>query len=111
MNKKNEYRVWWVPQVGKSNAFYIPVETPEQGKQIINILSAYDCFQYNQRVKSDYCNTGGLEIWDEEYGWVDWYYEDDDGVFDLNEFIDNKSEQSKFIKAQKDILFNQVIFN
>ena len=40
-----ELRVWWVPQVGIRQTFYIPVKTVEGGKKIMDILAAYDLFQ------------------------------------------------------------------
>lgn len=49
-------RVWWIPQV-PMEAFYIPVESPEEGQKVMNILATYDCFQYNHNVKPDYANA------------------------------------------------------
>jgi hypothetical protein len=37
MAKKQKLRVWWIPQV-PMEAFYIPVESPEEGQKVMNIL-------------------------------------------------------------------------
>lgn len=83
----SKLRVWWVPQVGVSQAFYVPVSTPEEGKKVMDMLAAYDGFQLQNRIKPDYVNTGGLQMWnEEEQEWCDWYIETDDYYFD--EFAD-----------------------
>ena len=52
----------------------------------MDILAAYDCFQYNHKVKPDYCNIGGLQQYDEDSGeWEDWLYDDGGGAW-KNEF-------------------------
>lgn len=74
-------RVWHNCQIGAVDNFYIPVDTVDMGWKIINTLSDYDLFQYENNVKPDYCNASGLEYWDEEeQDWLEWY--DDDG-FDV----------------------------
>ena len=68
-------RVWWIPQV-PCESFYIPVNTPEEGRKVLDILAAYDMFQLNNNIKPDFCNVGGLQYWDEEeQEWNDWYLE------------------------------------
>lgn len=79
----SKLRVWWVPQVGMEKTFYIPVNSVEEGKKMIDVLAAYDAFQYQNRIKPDYCNVGGLQMFDEAEGeWNDWYLETDDEYFD-----------------------------
>ena len=75
-----ELRVWWIPQV-PMKAFEVKVKNLEQAKLILNTLADYDIFQYQNKIKGDYCNTGGLQCKiDMGYGleWVDWY--DDNGL-------------------------------
>ena len=81
-------RVWWIPQVPMS-VFYIDVASIEEGVKIIDTLAEYDLFQYHNNVKPDYCNAGGLQMFDPnddhdgpEGSWVDWYYETDDNYYD-----------------------------
>ena len=105
-------RVWWIPQV-PMEAFYVPVESPEEGQKVINILATYDCFQYNHNVKSDYANAGGLQYFNEEDNeWEDWYFEDDNSYYDdLDEFIEEKSDRAAEIEAQNKALLEQVHFD
>ena len=107
-------RVWWVPQV-PMKSFYIPVESPEEGKKILDLLAAYDCFQYNQKVKPDYCNMGGLQYYDEDDGeWEDWYYEDDTHCYEsneLDEYCEEMSARKEELEAFNKALFEQVHFD
>ena len=71
-------RVFWIPQI-PMKSFHVPVESLEQAAKILNVLAAYDLFQYENQVKGDFCNQGGLEKLDEKdntdspYGtWVEW---------------------------------------
>lgn len=107
-------RVWWIPQV-PMGAFYIPVESPEEGQKVMNILAAYDCFQYNHNVKPDYCNIGGLQQYDEDTcEWEDWLYDDGESFYEsdrLDEFIEEKSDRAEEIEAQNKTLLEQVHFD
>lgn len=107
-------RVWWVPQV-PMEAFYIPVNSPEEGRKVMDMLAAYDCFQYNHKVKPDYCNTGGLQQYDSESGeWEDWFYDDGDSYYeneDLDEYCEEKTSCAKELEEDREYLFSQVHFD
>lgn len=45
----SKLRVWWIPQVGMEQTFYIPVNSVEEGKKMIDVLAAYDAFQYQNK--------------------------------------------------------------
>jgi hypothetical protein len=71
-------RIWWIPQLGVK-AFYVAVESVAEGVKLLRVLADYDQFQLDNRVKGDYCNTGGLQMFDESDdtdtpngSWVDW---------------------------------------
>jgi len=76
-HKVGDLRVWWIPQVpGKS--FNVPVDSLEMGVMITDILAQYDIFQYENKIKPDYCNAGGIHHWvadtgEGNPGWEDWY--------------------------------------
>ena len=108
----NKFRVWWCPQV-PMKSFYIPVESPEEGAKVMDLLAAYDCFQYNNNVKPDYANCGGLQYFCEEDGeWEDWYYEDGEVYYDnLDEYIEEQSDRRFEIVAFAEALFKQVHFD
>jgi hypothetical protein len=112
MNNK-KMRVWWIPQVGAKATFYVPVESVEEAKKFMDMLAAYDCFQYNHKIKPDFCNTGGLQIWDEsENDWVDWTYEDDESYYDdVDEYCEEKSEKSGELSEFTKAVMSQVSFD
>jgi len=91
MDKVGDMRVWWIPQL-PMEAFHVSVESVREGAKIISVLANYDIFQYENNVKPDYCNAGGLQIYLEDAGegapgWVDWY-DDETGIDDPVEFIE-----------------------
>lgn len=110
----NKFRVWWIPQVGHNCTFYIPVQSVEEGKKILDLLAAYDLFQLCKNIKPDFCNTGGLQIYDEEENeYVDWFLETEDVYFeDVDDYCesdlcDKKDELENF----KESLFSQIDYS
>lgn len=72
--KEGDLKVWWVPQVpGKE--FEVPVDSVEHGAIILSVLEEYDAFQHINNIKLDYCNDGGLQVY-EGGEWCDWVDED-----------------------------------
>lgn len=74
-----DMRVWHCPQVPMAS-FYVPVGSVDEAKRLIAVLGHYDAFQYDNRVKGDYCNTSGLEVYESDNGdgvpgWCEWYDE------------------------------------
>jgi hypothetical protein len=78
--KKGTLRVWWIPQV-PMKPFYVFVDSPSEAKKILNVLAEYDIFQYENSVKPDYSNAGGLEEYDGRE-WSDWYDEEGNDLDD-----------------------------
>lgn len=73
-------RVWWVPQI-PGTAFRTTVDTPKEAKLLMVTLGKYDLFQFEQRVKPDYSNAGGVEEFlDGEWLDVDEYEEVWEGI-------------------------------
>lgn len=67
-------RVWWIPQV-PGKPFRVEVTSPVEAAKIYVVLSNYDQFQLENRIKGDYCNVGGLEeLVDGE--WAEWHSDD-----------------------------------
>ena len=71
-------QVWWVPQV-PMKAFEVEVASVAEGVKVLDVLSDYDAFQYDNNIKPDYANAGGLNQWSDNIdgkgtpGWEDWY--------------------------------------
>lgn len=80
-NKEGDLKVWWIPQL-PMNAFYKPVANIEQAKLLLETLAEYDIFQYENNVKGDYCNTGGLVVF-EGGEWNDWHSEYGDDIDEI----------------------------
>lgn len=110
----SKLRVYWIPQVGISEIFYVPVNTPEEGKKLLDTLAAYDAFQLQNNVKPDYCNVGGLEMFDEEDGeWYSWDIETNDYYYDdLNEYCKSGDcEQAEELEQFQEEVFKQIDWN
>ena len=51
--------------------FHVEVNNLVEAKLLLNVLADYDSFQYKNRVRSDYCNAGGLEVYEPDL--QDWF--------------------------------------
>jgi len=87
VSDKTKLRVWWIPQVPMA-AFTYPVDSIATGKVLLDVLAKYDAFQYENRVKPDYCNAGGMS-WSHpvatEGEWYDFDPEDEDELAEVTE--------------------------
>lgn len=97
--KPGDLRVWWIPQLGmRGNPFYWYVKSPEEGKLLMDALAQYDLYQLHNRIKPDYANVGGLEIYDADTdgdgtsGWMDWMSGDG---FDIDQYFENLKEEDE----------------
>jgi hypothetical protein len=79
-------------------AFAVYVATLEEGVKMMRVLADYDRFQYENNIKPDYCNAGGIQQWCDDCdgegnpGWEDWY-DEDTGEDDPERFLANKSAE------------------
>lgn len=62
---EQKLQVWWIPQI-PMKSFKVDVYSVTEAVRIMNVLANYDLFQYENNVKPDYSNMGGLDIWNEE---------------------------------------------
>lgn len=79
-------KVWWVPQV-PMKAFEVEVETLHEAVKIMKVLASYDLFQFENNVKPDYSNVGGVMMREGDE-WVDWYSEET-GMDDPEKFVED----------------------
>lgn len=77
-------RINWYPQI-PCKPFHIPIQTVAEGTKIMAILADYDQFQYQQKIKPDYANTGTIQIFDPNDhtdspngSWIDHNEDDED---------------------------------
>lgn len=65
-------RICHFPQI-PCEPFIVPVKDLEEAKKILDVLADYDIFQFENKIKPDYCNMTTLEEWDEkEQDWIDY---------------------------------------
>lgn len=107
-------RVWWLHETEENSAtFYVPVESPEEAVNVINILAAYDSFlSRNNLIPSYYCNAGGLEVWDDDAReWNDWHYEDDNASFDsIDDYCEAMSDKYDELEKFRETIFGSLNF-
>ena len=83
MKKPGDLQVWWIPQV-PGTPFEVDVQSVAEGAKVMDVLAAYDRFQFEHKIKPDYCNAGGLRVWSADCdgegtaGWEDWHDEETD---------------------------------
>ena len=88
--KKGDLSVWWIPQV-PMKPFYYPVKTVKEAQLLLDVLGRYDQFQFENRIKPDYSNAGGLNVYSPEDAdengncWVTWYNEDGSDIDECDE--------------------------
>lgn len=74
--KAGDLQVWWIPQV-PGKPFTVDVVSVAEGVKVMDILADYDRFQYENRIKPDYANAGGLNRYvgldgESDDGWESW---------------------------------------
>lgn len=81
MPTNGDLKVWWVPQM-PMEAFYVDVPDLDSASLVLDVLGRYDAFQYENRIKPDYCNAGGLIEFDGA-DWPDWSCHETGDDFDM----------------------------
>jgi hypothetical protein len=79
-------RVWWIPQV-PGKPFVVPINTVDEGVKLCEVLADYDLFQFENRIKPDYANAGGIEYMDDTGEWFSVDVDDEDDLASLRELI------------------------
>lgn len=77
--KEGDLQAWWIPQI-PGKPFEVPVASVEEARKLLDVLAKYDAFQFENNIKPDYCNAGGLCVYEIERvdgmehrgDWVDW---------------------------------------
>jgi len=87
--KNGVLRVWWVPQM-PMKSFKVRVPSLKAGVRMMRALARYDLFQFENKIKPDYCNTGGIQVWNASTNhWDDWY-DEATGEDDPEQFLESK---------------------
>lgn len=110
MRKPGDLSVWWIPQVPMKE-FEVDVASVEEGVKVMSVLAAYDIFQFENNVKPDFCNAGGLRRWCEDSdgegtpGWEDWY-DEESGDEDPRQWIASNAGSGSAAMEQRDELLS-----
>jgi hypothetical protein len=88
-------RIYWFPNV-PCKAFHVEVFSVEEAILINNTLAEYDLFLYNNKHRPDYCNTGGLQVWNEnDQEWEDWYNEEGESFDEYIQRLETEKERNE----------------
>lgn len=108
MEEKKKLRVWWIPQVPMNKPFYVPVESEEEAKLILDTLSIYDQYQHQHNIKPDFSNIGGVQQFDEETKeWEDWH-EEITGEDNFDDHCEDEKIKEGFVNTLIEI--NHIVF-
>ena len=65
------YKVWYIPQV-PMQAFEVEVDDLKTAEKLLNTIYEFSSFEYENRVKPDYSDVGGIAQWSEDdQSWED----------------------------------------
>lgn len=78
-----KFRVWWIPQIPGDPFHSEEVDNFAAAVAIHDTLARYDIFQFENRIKPDFANVGGIQRWDEDD--QKWYSVDDAQEIDDDE--------------------------
>lgn len=94
----SKLRVCHIPQLGVDATFKVEVNSVVEAKKVMDLLSCYDLFQLEHKIKPDFSNICMLQQWnEEEQDWVCWETETDDGYFDdVDEYLEDNVECQLF---------------
>ena len=79
--KEGNLRAWHIPQV-PMHAFRVYVSTIKEAKLVLETLAIYDLFQLEYKIKPDYSNVQGLEVY-HEGEWQEWENEEGYNIDDI----------------------------
>lgn len=112
-HKAGDLQVWWIPQVPMSNPFTVSVPNVAAGVALMQCLADYDSYQFENRIKPDYSNVGGLQRWCDDSdgegtpGWEDWFDEEtgeDDPEAWLSEQPLNADDAPMFLRQRDELV-------
>ena len=86
--KEGDLRLWYAHNISSSNLLYSEISSPEKALSILPFIYELMLFLYDNNQILDYCNAGGLEVYEDDgeggLEWCEWY--SDDG-FDISEIL------------------------
>jgi hypothetical protein len=59
-----KYRVWYIPQV-PGKRFEVLCDVLVEAQKTLDLLQGFSLFEYENKIKPDYADAGGIEVWNE----------------------------------------------
>ena len=71
------FTLWYIPQVGSGvKTFKYSFSNLLEAVKALDMLYIFSSYEYNNRIKPDYCDMGGVQYWDVmEQAWYDVDYD------------------------------------
>jgi len=67
-----KFKMWYIPQV-PMKPFEVECETAEQAQDALDLITNFSIFEFENRVKPDYSDAGGVMVWESAYeDWSDY---------------------------------------
>jgi hypothetical protein len=98
---EGDLRVWWVPQL-PCPAFEVSVPDLQTADLLMSTLANYDLFQFEHRIRPDYCNTGGLQVF-ENGEWCDWSNADGESFDDVRQNPGLMKQAVKVLESERQV--------
>lgn len=71
---EGDLQVWYVPQI-PMKPFEVSVPDLPTARLVLDALCEFSAYEYENRVKPDYADAGGIARWESDgeggYGWFD----------------------------------------
>jgi len=69
-----KFKAWYIPQV-PMKPFEVERPTAVEAQAALDLITDFSIFEFENKVKPDYCDAGGVEEWDEAA--QEWFDADD----------------------------------
>jgi hypothetical protein len=67
-----KFKAWYIPQV-PMKAFEVYAETADEAQAALDLITDFSIFEFDNHIKPDYSDAGGVEEWDEaDQEWFDY---------------------------------------
>lgn len=60
----NKFKAWYIPQV-PMKAFEVECATAAEAERVLDLITDFSIFEFDNKVKPDYCDAGGVVVWDD----------------------------------------------
>lgn len=69
-DKRQKFRAWYIPQI-PGKPFLVYADTYAKAQFAEEVMGKLSLFEFENRIKPDYADAGGVEKWDDTDG--EWY--------------------------------------